>query len=122
MMMSIRHRFFLAFSMLAALACSLAFCGFRQVAASGDLVVCLYDGPLMGINHARSADATLNEARFLLASNASADVSDETVTAFRAQLAEIAEDLKIVRERIENRTVLDALMRNLSFSGLRPTA
>ena len=106
--MSIRHRFFLAFAMLAALACSLAFCGFRQVAASDDLVTRLYDGPLMGINHARSADATLNEARFLLASNAGDDVRDETVTEFRAQLAEIADDLKIVRERIENRAVLDA--------------
>jgi diguanylate cyclase len=108
-MMSIRNKFFLAFSMLAALACSLAFCGFREVAASGDLVMRLYDGPLMGINHARSADATLNEARFLLASNADDDVRDETVAAFRAQLAEIAGDLKIVRERIDNRAVLDAM-------------
>ena len=109
--MSIRHKFFLAFSMLTALACSLAFCGFRQVAASGDLVMRLYDGPLMGINHARSADATLNEARFLLASNAGDDVRDETVAEFRAQLAEIAEDLKIIRERIENRAVLAALAK-----------
>jgi hypothetical protein len=39
-------KFLLAFSVLAALACSLAFCGFRQIAASGDLVMPLYDGPL----------------------------------------------------------------------------
>ena len=51
-MMSIRTKFFLAFSVLVALACSVAFSGFRGIAASGDLVVRLYDGPLMGINHA----------------------------------------------------------------------
>ena len=51
--MSIRYKFFFAFSVLVALACFLAFFGFRGIAASGDLVVRLYDGPLMGINHAR---------------------------------------------------------------------
>jgi hypothetical protein len=65
--MSIRCKFFLAFSILIALACSLALVGFRGIAMSGDLVVRLYDGPLMGINHARSADATLSEARILAA-------------------------------------------------------
>jgi diguanylate cyclase (GGDEF)-like protein len=110
-MMSIRYRFFLAFSVLAALACSLAFCGFRGIAASGDLVVRLYDGPLMGINHARSADATLNEARLLVTFDPGDDVSDQTVREFHAKLAEIAEDLKIVRERVESHDVLAALSK-----------
>jgi hypothetical protein len=43
--MSIRRKFLLAFSVPAALACSLAFSGFRGIAASGDLVVRLYGGP-----------------------------------------------------------------------------
>jgi hypothetical protein len=30
---------------------------------SGDCVVSPYDGPLMGINHGRSAHSSLNEAR-----------------------------------------------------------
>jgi diguanylate cyclase (GGDEF)-like protein len=110
-MMSIRHKFFLAFSVLAALACSLAFCGFRGIVASGDLVVRLYDGPLMGINHARSADATLNEARLLVTSNPGDDMPDETVAEFRKQLAEITRDLKIVHERIDNPDVLAALAK-----------
>jgi hypothetical protein len=43
--MSIRYKFFLAFNVLVALGCFLAFFGFRGIAASGDLVVRLYDGP-----------------------------------------------------------------------------
>jgi methyl-accepting chemotaxis protein len=42
--MSIRYKFFLAFSALVVLACSVAFSGFRGIAASGDLAVRLYDG------------------------------------------------------------------------------
>ena len=64
--MSIRYKFFCAFSIVIALACGLAFYGMRSIAASGDLVVRLYDGPLMAINHARSAHAALNEARLLM--------------------------------------------------------
>jgi methyl-accepting chemotaxis protein len=33
---------------------------------SGDRVVGLYDAPLMGINHARVAHSSLNEARSLI--------------------------------------------------------
>ena len=75
--MSIRRKFLLAFSVPAALACSLAFSGFRGIAASGDLVVRLYDGPLIGINRACSADAALNEGRLLITPGLGA--STETV-------------------------------------------
>jgi diguanylate cyclase (GGDEF)-like protein len=110
-MMPIRYKFLLVFSVLAALACSLAFCGFRGIATSGDLVVQLYNGPLVGINHARSADATLHEARLLVKSDLGDGVSDETVALFRKQLAEIEENLKIVRERIEDQAVLASLSK-----------
>jgi diguanylate cyclase (GGDEF)-like protein len=109
--MSIRYKFFLAFSVLAAMACSLAFSGFRGIAASGDLVVRLYDGPFMAINHARSADATMNEARLLVTFDAGDDVPDQTVREFHAKLADIAEDLKTVRERAESLDVLAALTK-----------
>jgi diguanylate cyclase (GGDEF)-like protein len=110
-MMSIRTKFFLAFSVLAALACSLAFSGYRGIAASGDLVVRLYDGPLMGINHARSAHARLNEARLLVTRNLGDGLPNETVIKFQALLTEITEDLKIVRERVENADVTAALTK-----------
>ena len=107
--MSIRYKFFLAFSILVVLACSVAFSGFRGIAASGDLAVRLYDGPLMGINHARSADALLNEARRLIAPGLADAVPAETVIEFRALLNEIAGDLRIVRERIDTPDVTAAL-------------
>jgi diguanylate cyclase (GGDEF)-like protein len=109
--MSIRYKFFLAFSLLVALACALAFCGFQQVAASGDLVVRLYDGPLLGINHARSADTTLNEARLLIKLNPGGDIRNDTVTKFQTMVAEIATDLRIVHERIEDDDVKAALAK-----------
>jgi diguanylate cyclase (GGDEF)-like protein len=108
-MMPIRYKFLLAFSVLAALASALAICGFRGIAASGDLVVRLYDGPLMGINHARSADATLQEARLLVKSNLVDDVQEETVAQFLKRLAEVAADLKIVREKIQDQGVRASL-------------
>jgi diguanylate cyclase (GGDEF)-like protein len=110
-MMSFRTKYFLAFSVLAALACSLAFCGIQGITASGDLAVRLYDGPLMGINHARAAHTTLNQARLLVSPTLSDGVSDETVVQFQVRIAEIAEDLKIVRERIRNDDVLAALSK-----------
>ncbi len=131
--MSIRYKFFLAFSVLVVLACSVAFSGFRGIAGSGDLAVRLYDGALMGINHARSAHAALNEARRLIPPSLADGVPAETVIAFRALLNEIVGDLKIVRERIDNDDVAAALAgaevafapgrrRNCSFSGPRQMA
>ena len=67
--MSLRYRFFAAFSIVVALACGLAFYGMRGISTAGHLVVHLYDGPLMGINHARSAHAALNEARLVVQQN-----------------------------------------------------
>jgi diguanylate cyclase (GGDEF)-like protein len=108
--MSIRYKFFFAFSILVALACFLALVGFRGIAMSGDLVVQLYDGPLMGINHARSADSTLSEAR-ILTSNRDGGSQADTVKTFQTLVAEIANDLKIVHERIEDDDVKAALAK-----------
>jgi len=110
-MMSIRYKFFLAFSVLAVLICSLAVSGFRGIAASGDLVVRLYDGPLMGINHARTAHAALNEARLLVTPGLGDSVPAETAIKFQALLTEITENLKIVRERVKNADVAAALAK-----------
>ena len=100
--MSIRYKFFFAFSVLVTLACSLALFGFRGIVTSGDLVVGLYDGPLMGINHARAAHAALNEARLIVRSDLGDGTRSETIPQFQALLTSIAEDLKIVRERVNH--------------------
>src|SRR3954454_2104476 len=108
-MMSIRYKIFGVFSIVIVLACGLAFYGIRGISSSGELVVRLYDGPLMGINHARSAHAALNQARLLTATGLGDSVSNETVTEFRGLLNEITGDLRVVRERIDNNDVMVAL-------------
>ena len=109
--MSIRYKIFGAFSIVVALACGLAFYGIRSVAATGDLVVQLYDGPLMGINYARSAHAELNEARLLLQSGLSEAAPKETAAKFEKLLANIAADLDVVRDRVKTKDVAAALER-----------
>jgi methyl-accepting chemotaxis protein len=97
--MSIRYKILGAFSVLILLACGIAFYGVRAVGNSGDLVVRLYDGPLMGINHARSAHAALHEARLVLARSLVAGSSPEMVSKFEALVRGSFEDLNVVRER-----------------------
>src|SRR5437879_13670347 len=109
--MSIRYKLFGAFSVMIALACGLAFYGIRGISNSGDLVVRLYDGPLMAINHARSAHAALNAARSLMQAGVSEGASRETVAKFEKLVAGISDDLKIVRDRVKTRDVTAALAR-----------
>ncbi len=97
--MSIRYKIFGAFSVVILLACGIAFFGIRAIGNSGDMVVRLYDGPLMGINHARSAHAALHEARLVLQRGLVAGSSGEMVAKFEALVRESVEDLKVVRER-----------------------
>src|SRR5882724_7415957 len=109
--MSIRYKFFCAFSVVIALACGLAFYGMRGITTSGDLVVRLYDGPLMGINHARSAHAALNAARLLMQAGLHDGAPKETVAKIEKLVAGIADDLKVVRDRVRTKDVTAALER-----------
>src|SRR5882724_9533211 len=109
--MSIRYKFFFAFSIVIALACGLAFYGMRSISTSGDLVVRLYDGPLMGINHARSAHAGLNAARLLMQAGLHDGAPKETVAKIEKLVAGIADDLKVVRDRVRTKDVTAALER-----------
>jgi methyl-accepting chemotaxis protein len=107
--MSIRYKLFGAFSLVIALACGLAYYGIRGISTSGDLVIRLYDGPLMAINHARSAHAALNEARLLMHLNLSASGAEGTLGKLEKLLADISDDLKVVRARADSKDVSAAL-------------
>ena len=109
--MSIRYKFFFAFSVVIALACGLAFYGMRSISTSGDLVVRLYDGPLMAINHARSSHAALNAALLLMQTGLREGAPKETVTKIEKLVAGIADDLKVVRDRVRTKDVTAALER-----------
>jgi methyl-accepting chemotaxis protein len=111
LLMSIRYKLFGAFCIVISLACGLAFYGIRGISSSGDMVVRLYDGPLMGINFARSAHATVNEGRLLLQRMQSEDASKETAAKFEKLIVGVSDDLQIVRERVAGEDVAVALDR-----------
>jgi methyl-accepting chemotaxis protein len=98
--MSIRIKVLGVLSLILALACGLAFYGIRGISTTGNLVVQLYDGPLMGINHARSAHAELNQALLILQQGQSVEASTEVAAKFEKVVRGIFEDLGIVRDRI----------------------
>ena len=99
--MSIRLRILAVLSVMLALACGLAFYGLRGINATGDLVVRLYDGPLMAVNHARSVHAELNAALLILKSSESTGVSKEATAKYEKLLKAMFEDLDVVRERVQ---------------------
>ena len=107
--MSIRYKIFGVFSILIVLACGLAFYGIRGISTSGDLVVRLYDGPLMGINHARSAHASLNEARLMMQRGLIEGAPSTAVARFEKLIGSIFEDLNIVRDRVQSPNAKAAL-------------
>lgn len=106
--MSIRYKIFGAFSVVVLLACGLAYFGIRSISDTGDLAVRLYDGPLMGINHARSAHAVLNEARLIVQQGLAGTASDNSATKFEKRISNILEDLNVVRDRVRSQSVSDA--------------
>jgi methyl-accepting chemotaxis protein len=103
--MSIRYKIFGAFSVVVLLACGIAFYGIRGISETGDLVVRLYDGPLMGINHARSAHAALNEARLIQQQGLAKGATSAAVARFEKLVGGVFEDLNVVRDRIRSQSV-----------------
>ena len=123
--MSIRYKIFGAFSVVILLACGLAFYGIRGISTAGDQVVRLYDGPLMGINHARSAHAGLNEARLIMQRSLTDGATSEAVARFEKLVRNISEDLSVVRDRVQSANVrtarekAEARLRGWSDAGLK---
>jgi methyl-accepting chemotaxis protein len=109
--MSIRYKILAVFSIVIALAGGIAFYGIHGISTSGSIVTRLYDGPLMGINHARSAHATLNAARFMVQQALSEGGSNETIVKLEGLLNDVFADLNVVRERVQAPSVRDAQER-----------
>ena len=109
--MSIRYKLFGIFCIVIGLTGGLAFYGIRSISSSGDMVVRLYDGPLMGINYARSALASMNEARLLVHRSQNEGATKDMLAKLEKLIAGISDDLKIVRERVNAKDVMAALER-----------
>jgi methyl-accepting chemotaxis protein len=103
--MSIRYKIFGAFTVVVLLACGIAFFGIRGISDTGDLVVRLYDGPLMGINHARSAHTALSEARVIQEQSVGKGATGAAVSKFEKLIGNISADLNVVRERVRTQAV-----------------
>ena len=121
--MSIRLRLFLAFSVVVALAVGTTYYGIRAISEAGSLVVRLYDGPLMAVSHARSAQASFNEARAameraLLLRDAAPASRGSTL---EGAINDVTEELKIVKERMAQagRAELIAKAENLILDWYR---
>src|SRR5262245_46847993 len=100
--MSIKYKLLIAFSVIVLLATAVAVYGIQVVSQASTLVVRLYDGPLMAVSHARSAQAHFNEARrsmerALILRDATSPAS---VTGIEDSMKQLAADLNIVRERM----------------------
>src|ERR1700746_844191 len=109
--MSIRYKLFGIFCIVIGLPCGLAFYGIRGISSSGDLVVRLYDGPLMGINYARSAQAGMDDARLLIPRSINEVATKERLEKLEKLIPSISGDLKVVRERVDSKDVATALDR-----------
>ena len=113
--MSIRYKLFGIFCIVIGLTGALAFYAVRGISSSGDMVVRLYDGPLMGINYARSALASINEARLLIHRSQSAGANKEMLARLEKLIGGISDDLKVVRDRVNAKDVSAALDRAEKF-------
>ena len=79
----------------------------------------------MGINHARSAHAGLNEARLVMQHSLSEGASNENVAKFEKLIRNTFEDLSVVRERVQSSNVkaarekVEGRLRDWSDAGLK---
>src|SRR5262245_44189175 len=100
--MSIRYKLLVAFSIVVLLATAVAGYAIHVVSGASTLVVQLYDGPLMAVRQARSAQLHFNDARRAMEIGI---VLREAAPASNAKTIEAAmkhfvADLKVVRERM----------------------
>ncbi len=107
--MSLGQKFYLTFGLLASLAVGLAAYGVFASGRTGTLVVHLFNQPLMQVNYARAATASLNEARGVMNSAVLLGPSPGAVARLEELHADIEEALQIVRQRDDDGSILNAI-------------
>ncbi len=100
--MSIRLKMLLAFSAIVLLAAGVAGYGYKLISSTSAMVVRLYDGPLMAVSHARSAQLAFTEARRAvekaIALRATGDAAK--LEQIESAMGQFATDMNVVRERM----------------------
>ncbi len=109
--MTLRRQFLVAFGVIASLSIGLVAYGVLALGTTRDLVFRLYDEPLVAVSYARAASATLNEARGVMDRALLLGPVGTTpiISTLRRKQTDIAEDLRVVRERIRDPDLLHAL-------------
>jgi diguanylate cyclase (GGDEF)-like protein len=109
--MTLLAKFGVASGLIAILVILLATLGAHALSATDDLIIHLYDRPLMGVNYARAANTTLAEARALTSQRRMLEPKSSLAAAAALHKMEkvIADDLTIVRERMGADNVTTAL-------------
>jgi diguanylate cyclase (GGDEF)-like protein len=108
--MNLQTKFSVASTLTAILVISLAAFGVHAISATDDLVIDLYNQPLMGVSYARAASTTFAEARALTVQGQFLSRSPEPVSAALLRMEkDILDDLRIVRQRMHDGNVADAL-------------
>ncbi len=100
--MSIRFKLLMAFSVVVLLAAAVAGYGHQLISSTSNLVVRVYDGPLMAINYARSAQLNFAKARRTLegAIAVHETASPEELASIDKSMKQVVEDLGVVKERM----------------------
>jgi methyl-accepting chemotaxis protein len=99
--MSIRYKLLIAFSVIVLFATAVAVYGMHVVSSSSALVVRLYDGPLMAVSQARSAQLQFAEARRAMERGILLGAaSPSSMTLIEESMKQFVSDMQIVRERM----------------------
>src|SRR5450755_347860 len=106
--MNLQTKFSVASTLTAILVISLAAFGVHAISATDDLVIDLYNQPLMGVSYARAASTTFAEARALTVQGQFLSRSPEPVSVALLRMEkDILDDLRIVRQRMHDGNVAD---------------
>jgi diguanylate cyclase (GGDEF)-like protein len=111
--MSLRGKFWIGFGLIALLATGLSIYGERALGTTAELIVRLYDEPLMGVNYARAASAALDQAGDLMNQPLSLEPGSlaNVAASLRHLQGDIVDDLRVVRQRVHDPGVAGAADR-----------
>jgi methyl-accepting chemotaxis protein len=100
--MSIRSKLLMAFGVLCLISAGAALYSIRHVTALSTLTVQLYDGPLMAVSYARSAQLNFTEARFAVeeAVTMREGLTPQRIAVIEKYMQQFNSDMAVVQERM----------------------
>jgi hypothetical protein len=100
--MSIRSKLLLAFGVVCLLSAGAALYSIRHVSALSSLVTELYDGPLMAVSYARSAQSNFMQARFAVeeAIVLQEPMTAERIASIEKSMQQFVSDMAVFQERM----------------------